>query len=183
VATIRALVAADDRGAFRSGDADLDRFFAKYAGQNQFRHHIGTTYVAVDEAGVIVGYATVSPGSLEIDAVPSALAKKLPRYPVPVLRLARLATHERVRGRGVGKGLLRFVLDLALRLADGYGCLAVVVDAKPAAVAFYESFGFEPIEAVLGASAARPEPTVMYLSVAVIAAAATSKRARSRKAP
>ena len=30
----------------RGGDEDLDRFFRKYAGQNQFRLHVGTTYVA-----------------------------------------------------------------------------------------------------------------------------------------
>ena len=40
---IRALRNTDDRTTFRSGDADLDRFLAKYAGQNQFRHHIGVT--------------------------------------------------------------------------------------------------------------------------------------------
>ncbi len=171
MATIRALAYGDDRSAFRSGDPDLDRFFAKYAGQNQFRHHIGTTYVAVDDAGALVGYATVSPGSIEIDALPRASAKSLPRYPMPVLRLARLATDERARGRGVGEALLRFVLDLALRLAADFGCLAVVVDAKPGAVAFYEGFGFEPIDAVEGASGSRPEPTLMWLSVAVIAAA------------
>jgi GNAT superfamily N-acetyltransferase len=171
VATIRALRADDDRGAFRSGDAELDRFFARYAGQNQFKHHIGTTYVAIDDAGALVGYATVSPGSIEIDAVKVAFARKLPRYPMPILRLARLATDERARGRGIGGALLRFVFELAIRLSDEYGCLAVVVDAKPGAVAFYESFGFEPIQTVEGASAARPEPVVMYLAVAVIAAA------------
>jgi GNAT superfamily N-acetyltransferase len=121
VATIRALASGDDRSAFRSGDPDLDRFCAKYAGQNQFRHHIGTTYVAVDDAGALVGYATVSPGSIEIDALPRASAKSLPRYPMPVLRLARLATDERARGRGVGEALLRFVFDLALRLAADLG--------------------------------------------------------------
>ena len=40
---IRALRDADDRTTFRSGHADLDRFFAQFAGQNQFRLHIGTT--------------------------------------------------------------------------------------------------------------------------------------------
>jgi hypothetical protein len=34
---IRPLRPDDDRQAFSSGDADLDRFFRKYAGQNQFR--------------------------------------------------------------------------------------------------------------------------------------------------
>ena len=43
---IRPLRRDDNRQAFSSGDADLDRFFHKYAGQNQFRLHIGTTYVA-----------------------------------------------------------------------------------------------------------------------------------------
>jgi GNAT superfamily N-acetyltransferase len=174
VPTIRALAASDDRSAFRSGDVDLDRFFAKYAGQNQWKHHIGTTYVAED-AGVVLGYATVSPGSIEIDSVPAALARKLPRYPLPVLRLVRLATDERARGRGVGKALVRFVFDLALRLSDEYGCLAVVVDAKPGAVAFYEGFGFEAIEAIEGVSSARPEPTLMLLPVSVILAAAKVK--------
>jgi hypothetical protein len=40
---IRALREADDRSQLRSGDADLDRFFHKYAGQNQFKHYVGVT--------------------------------------------------------------------------------------------------------------------------------------------
>jgi hypothetical protein len=58
---IRALRPADDRARFRSGDPDLDRFFQAYAGQNQFRHHIGTTYVAV-EGAELCGCVTVSRG-------------------------------------------------------------------------------------------------------------------------
>jgi hypothetical protein len=57
---VRRLAPEDDRSTFQSGNADLDRCFARYAGQNQFRHHIGTTYVAVDEAGVVAGFATVA---------------------------------------------------------------------------------------------------------------------------
>jgi hypothetical protein len=45
---IRVLAPGDDRGQFSSGNPDLDRFFHRFAGQNQFRHHIGVTYVAVD---------------------------------------------------------------------------------------------------------------------------------------
>ena len=41
---VRLLRQEDDRSRFRSGQPDLDRFFARYAGQNQFRHHIGSTY-------------------------------------------------------------------------------------------------------------------------------------------
>lgn len=56
---IRRLQPEDDRSQFRSGNVELDRFFLRYAGQNQFRHHIGTTYVAVDEGSGILGFATV----------------------------------------------------------------------------------------------------------------------------
>ena len=45
---IRALREADEPAPFHSGDSDLDRFLHRYAGQNQFRHHIGTTYVAAE---------------------------------------------------------------------------------------------------------------------------------------
>jgi hypothetical protein len=87
---IRGLREDDDRSRFRSGDVDLDRFFHRFAGQNQFRHHVGVTYVAID-GGSILGFVTIAPGQIEIDALPPTSRKALPRYPLPVLRLARLA--------------------------------------------------------------------------------------------
>lgn len=167
---IRALREADDRSVFRSGDADLDRFLQKYAGQNQFRHHIGTTYVAVEREG-IVGYATVAPGHVEIESLRGSLRRKLPRYPLPILRLARLAVDRSVQEKGVGRELLRFVLGLALRMGKDFGCVGVVVDAKPAAVGFYQRYGFVPLEVVEGHSEARPTPTAMFLPVSAIEAA------------
>lgn len=171
---IRSLRETDDRTIFRSGDPDLDRFLVKYAGQNQFRHHIGTTYVAV-ENGRILGYATVAAGHIEGDALPVAVRKKLPRYPLPVLRLARLAVDEGSRDRRVGTALLRHVLLAALTMAEGYGCIGVVVDAKPGAVDFYGRFGFFPLQADEGRMASRPEPTAMFLPLEVVAAALTSR--------
>src|SRR3990172_3884149 len=117
---IRALRETDDRSRFRSGEPDLDRFFHKFAGQNQFRHYVGVTYVAVDD-GRVLGFATVAPGHIEIDGLPAAARKKLPRYPLPVLRLARLAVDQSARGGGLGAHLLRFVFRLALRMANDYG--------------------------------------------------------------
>src|SRR6266704_1215611 len=167
---IRALRESDDRGGFRSGDEDLDRFLHKYAVQNQFRHHIGTTYVAL-EKGRIVGYATVAPGHLEVEDLPLARRAKFPRYPLPILRLARLAVDQSMRGRGLGKRLLRFILHLSLRMAADFGCTGVVVDARPDAVPFYEQFGFEPLDVVEGQSQARPAATAVFLPLREIAAA------------
>ena len=66
---VRRLDRGDGRTDFRSGNVDLDRFFVSYAGQNQFRHHIGTTYVAVDRTGFIAGFATVTTLSIVIAGV------------------------------------------------------------------------------------------------------------------
>lgn len=164
---IRALRERDDRSQFRSDDADLDRFFRQFAGQNQFRHHLGVTYVAVDGQHVL-GFATVAAAHLEIDGLPAAARQKLPRYPLPVLRLARLAVDRSAQGQGLGLQLLRFVLQLALRMSDDYGCVGIVVDAKPDALAFYTKYGFLPVEALEGASDARPAPTPMFLSIRAV---------------
>lgn len=172
---IRALLPTDDRAAFRSGDEALDRFFHRYAGQNQFRHHLGVTYVAVEGARLL-GFVTVAPRHVEIEDLPERERRKLPRYPVPVLGLARLAVDAASRGAGVGAQLLRFVLLLALEMADRVGCAGVVVDAKAGALDFYARFGFTRLELVEGESEARPPPTAMWLPISAVRAARSSSR-------
>ena len=164
--TVRKLAPADDRSQLRSGNVDLDRFFSLYAGQNQFRHHIGTTYVAVDEDGGIAGYATVAASELAPVTMPANKRKRLPRYPLPVLRLARLAVAETAKGQGIGTALLRYVAQLAARLAADVGCVGIVVDAKPDAVAFYRRLGFVPLGLVAGELGDRPQPLPMFLELA-----------------
>jgi GNAT superfamily N-acetyltransferase len=170
VIEIRALRERDNRASFRSGDADLDRFFQQFAGQNQFRHHVGVTYVAVDDQH-IVGFATVAAAHVEIEELPAVARRKLPHYPLPVLRLARLAIDQSAQGQGLGLQLLRFVLRLAVQMAEDYGCVGVIVDAKPDAVAFYTRYGFLAVEPIEGGSDARPAPTPLFLSTRAIGAA------------
>lgn len=164
---IRRLLVEDDRSDFRSGNIELDRFFQRYAGQNQFRHHIGTTYVAVDGAAIL-GFATVAPSVLAVADLPTRKRKRMPQYPLPVLRLARLAVDERARGHGVGSALLRAIFLLAHRMAEDLGCIGVVVDAKPEAVPFYEKLGFTDLEAIAGQLGDRPEPRPMFLELGAI---------------
>ncbi len=166
---VRRLESADERSGFQSGNADLDRFFIRYAGQNQFRHHIGTTYVAVDEEDRIAGFATVSPSEILCERLPATQRKKLPGYPLPVLRLARLAVDRRAQGQGVGSQLLNAMVTLAQQLALSVGCIGLVVDAKPDAKSFYQGLGFVELEATVGQLGDRPEPVPMFLALAGVA--------------
>jgi len=178
---VRRLEPRDDRTEFRSGNIDLDRFFRRYAGQNQFRHHIGTTYVAV-QGDRIVGFATVSSGEMVAERLTKKLRQRLPAYPLPILRLARLAVDERYQSHGIGRLLLRVVLELALDMRDRVGCIGVVVDAKPDAITFYSSLGFKPIDLISGTLGDRPEPVAMFLHTGRIAAAVKEARDEARGA-
>lgn len=167
---IRALRPSDERESFQSGDDDLDRFLRRYAGQNQFRHHLGTTYVAVDDSR-IVGYVTLAPSSIEAEKLSAAQRKSLPSYPLPILRLARMAVDQSVQNQGLGSELLRFVFTLALRMGEELGCIGVAVDAKPGAVRFYERLGFVALDTVEGRSDSRPQPALLFLPLSQIRAA------------
>lgn len=166
--TVRRLEPGDDRTKFQSGNIDLDRFFSRYAGQNQFRHHVGTTYVVIEGDKAIVGFATVAASELATAHLSEAKRKRLPDYPLPVLRLARLAVDQRRRGQGVATILLRAVFTLAHSMATDMGCCGVVVDAKPDAVAFYEKLGFISLEVTAGHLGDRPEPLPMFLELGAI---------------
>jgi GNAT superfamily N-acetyltransferase len=172
---IRLLSERDDRSRFSSGNVELDRFFKQYAGQNQFRHHIGSTYVAVDDdSGEILGFATIAPA--HIDELPEDLRRSLPQYPLPVLRLGRLAVSGTAQAQGLGKALLRFVFDLALKLSIEYGCTGVLVDAKKDVEQFYQQYGFYRLEVAQGRSGIRPFATSMFLPIGTIRQAMIRKK-------
>lgn len=79
--------------------------------------------------------------------LPSDEARKLPPYPVPVLRLCRLATAVQHRGKGLGGVMLIDVLRRAVALSEQLGLHAIEVDAlSDSARHFYERYGFRPLE-------------------------------------
>jgi hypothetical protein len=53
-------------------------------------------------------------------------------------------------------------------MANDYGCVGVVVDAKPGAVPFYAKYGFIQLDVLEGQSDARPQPTAMFRSTRAI---------------
>lgn len=167
MASIRKLEATDDVSGFRSGNDDLDRYLRRYAQVNQVHFGIGVTYLAV-EAGEIAGYATVSAAEGKAVDFDSLRRKKLPRYPLPMLRLARLAVAAAWQRKGVGNQLMRHVLGLALKMEGELGCVGVLVDAKPQAVPYYRQFGFEARPAADGQVLAPEALLTMFLPLETI---------------
>ena len=97
----------------------------------------------------------MSAGSVSCSVLPKSLAKTLPRYPVPVAIIGRLAIDIHFQGQGLGSILLA---DACRRVANASATLAVVgivVDAKDSAASFYKHFGFKPLPG---------QPTRMLLS-------------------
>ena len=164
---IRLLTPKDNTSTFRCADVALDQYLKQYAKQNQFKHYIGTTYVACIE-DTIIGYVSVSSSAMRADELSEVLTKKLPKYPLPILRLTRLAVDKKYQKQGIGKALLKFVLNLTLKQKEQFGCFGLVVDAKEDSVLFYEQFGFVSFSLEVGALDIRPFAQSMFLSTKTI---------------
>jgi GNAT superfamily N-acetyltransferase len=128
---------------FSCGQAELDRFLIRHALQAQ-QAESSQTYLALDDKRVIGFYSLVVSEVKHADA-PERVAKGMPRFPIPLLVLARLGVHREWQGRRVGAGLLLDALGRTLQVADIAGTRALAVHAKDdSAASFYRHFGFVP---------------------------------------
>ena len=126
---------------FTCGRPELDRFLVRHALRAQ-QANSSQTYVAV-AGNEIVGFYTIVAGEVRHAKAPERVIKGMPRYPIPLLVLARLAVHTKAQGRGIGSGLLLDALGRTLQVADMIGVRALAVHAKDdQAAAFYRHFGF-----------------------------------------
>ena len=139
---VEALRKDHERASFRCGAAPLDEFLVRYARQNADAG-IARTFVAVAPPSVrVVGYYSLAASSVTFARMPSELTKRLPRYPMPSVLLARLAIDVTVQGQGLGAALLVDAGKRVGRLADEAGIRLLEVEAKDeSARAFYRKHG------------------------------------------
>lgn len=144
---IRPLDTALDTTKFSCGQPALDEYIRRYASQD-VRKNVARVFVATPETDgqQLAGFFTLSAGSVGCSELPESLARKLPRYPVPVALIGRLAVDSNFQRTGLGSILLA---DACRKVSQASAVLAVagiIVDAKDAAaVAFYSHFGFVPL--------------------------------------
>jgi GNAT superfamily N-acetyltransferase len=139
---------AHARAGFSCGKHALDDYFRRHAVPNDAAG-IGRVYVLrrgpTDDAALpdVLGFYTLSMANAESAQVAAVIKKKLPRYPMPVALIGRLAIDHRVQGRRLGERLLLDALHRVVDAAAIVGCTGVIVDAKDAdAERFYAKYDF-----------------------------------------
>lgn len=130
-----------ERQNFDCEEESLNLFLKNYARQNSERG-LGKTFVAVRPGDTVVcGYYTLSSGSVSFEIVP----ENLPRYPIPVVHLGRLAVDVGSKGQGLGEFLLIDALRRSLLVSEQLGIYAIEFFAiNSSAKGFYLRYGFVP---------------------------------------
>ncbi|MGD9713163.1 MAG: GNAT family N-acetyltransferase [Thermomicrobiales bacterium] len=127
--------------SFDCGKEPLNRFLIRFAWQAQLSGSSQTYLAFADEA--VVGYYTLVFGDVSFEDAPEQLRKGMPRHPVPLMILARLAVSSEWSGKGIGSGLLKDAMIRTLGAADIAGLRAFAVHAKDdEARSFYQHFDF-----------------------------------------
>ncbi len=138
-----------DRDSFDCGEAPLNEFIKTKAARHM---KVGVSRTMVlpradrlrnGKCGSAAFY-TIAASSVERENLPEALAKRLPRYPVPVFLIAQLAVHREAHGHGLGKVTLVRALDHLWNVNGHLRAYAVVVDClTESARPFYARYGFQ----------------------------------------
>jgi len=140
---IHKLSAVDSVEFFDCNQLDLNQFLQRYALVNQ-KAESAQTYVCCKN-GEVVGFYSLTVGSVEHEEAPHRVVKGLARYPVPVMILARLAVDKWHQKKGLGRALLKDALLRTLQVSDIAGIRALIVHAKNDATRqWYIDWEFEP---------------------------------------
>ncbi|MBR1608952.1 MAG: GNAT family N-acetyltransferase [Kiritimatiellae bacterium] len=151
---IRRLEADDTVVQFDCGDEDLNDFLLSDAPLYR-RVRLATTYVLEDGAnGRIMAYFSLAHDRVSLTDFPShsaynrfrkrffAQGKMFKSY--PALKICRLATDCRFRGKGIGAMLVNMIIA-SYRNDSKAGCRFITVDAYANALDFYYKQGFAPL--------------------------------------
>jgi GNAT superfamily N-acetyltransferase len=136
-----------ERKSFDCGERSLNQYLYRYANQD-IRRRINRVFAASppDAPWQVIGYYSLSAGSLDATDLPEEFRRRLPGYPVPVVLLGRLAVAESHQGKGLGSILLADALQRIAQASQVMAVYAAIVDAlNDRAAEFYRQFGFIPL--------------------------------------
>lgn len=112
---------------------------------------IATCFVLIDsdQPASILGYYCLSAATVAFEQLSDVDRKGLPTYPIPAVRIGRLAASVSSRGQGVGELMLQNAIKRILLTRNTLGVYAVIVEAKDAAAeSFYRKYGFRLCDSI-----------------------------------
>ncbi len=136
------------RKEFDCGYEELNRYLRQFALPND-KKKIGKTFVAVDEADPSrpVGYYTVSTAQILFGELSDDLKKGLPQYPIPAMRIGKMAVDLSCQGKRICSFLLKDAFLRSLRISSEIALHFILVDAiDEKAKSFYLKYGFIPLK-------------------------------------
>ena len=133
---------------FDCGDESLNKYLKTFAYLND-TNNLSKTFIAHD-GDTIIGFVTLCNAQIEFKEMPDDYQKEMPddyqkempKYPVPAVKIARLAVDTKYQSKGYGKELLLFTFKKIIQVSLSIGVKAVIVDAKEQSKMFYEKYGF-----------------------------------------
>ena len=137
-----------DRASFACGNEALDHYLKERVTQD-VRRGLARLFVATtaDDSARTLGFFTLSATSIVASNLPSEVAKRLPRYPIPAALIGRLAADREIAGRGLGGVLLMDAIEKAKVAARTIAITVIVVDPiDDTAESFYAAFGFRSLQ-------------------------------------
>ena len=144
--------ARHDREGLACGEPSVDEYLRQRASQHQ-RDGISTTHVLVENVGgsSLLGYYSLAAAQLQLAELREADRRRLPRYPVPAIRMVRLAVATSEQGKGHGVFLLAHAVARCLDLRKQLGVRVMLVDAlHDKAARFYRAYGFRDVSDASG---------------------------------
>lgn len=137
--------AVHDRKGFDCGNEARNQYLKTLALQHA-RRGLSRTFALADDSnpGEILGFYSISAAQVRVQALPNALASRLPRFPIPATRAGQLAVQKALHGKGYGGLLLQDAVRRSLAVRESMGVYLLLVDAdSEQAAGFYRHFGFE----------------------------------------
>jgi GNAT superfamily N-acetyltransferase len=137
-----------DRAGFSCGKPSLDRYLRETA-RGHLAKGVSVTRVLVQRNAAtpkpVLGYFTLTTVVAEAAEWPGT-AKGLPKMPVPVVLLGRLAVQEEHQGKGIASLLLAAARQIASSALHDTGGIGLAVDAaEEELIPFYEKYGFRRV--------------------------------------
>lgn len=125
---------------FDCGEENLNKYIRTYAYMND-ENNLSKTFICEDD-GNIVGFVTLCNAHIEFDEMPVSYKRLMTKYPVPSVKIARLAVDKKYQGMGYGKSILLYAFKKIIQVSVSTGVKVISVDVKESSKGFYEKFGF-----------------------------------------